>query len=146
MVAFYNSDATGTPGTCQVEVVGTFATDVAFADVFLSSQDQLRPLQQFGDRVTHIERFGAGCSISASYPLTLELIVGTLQWYNRCWMLMLDGLLCLLMILMAFIVEAALAFVLARHSWQWSGERYPPRMCFNDSNTTPFNTTFVLEA
>lgn len=43
MVAFYNSDATGTPGTSQVEVVGTFAADVAFADVFLWCQDQLRP-------------------------------------------------------------------------------------------------------
>ena len=37
---------------------------------------------------------------------------------------MLDGLMPLLMILMAFGVEAALAFFLARHSWQWSGERY----------------------
>ena len=45
-------------------------------------------------------------------------------------MLMLDGLLSLLMILMAFGVEAALAFFLARHSWQWSGERYPLRVNF----------------
>lgn len=43
---------------------------------------------------------------------------------------MLDGLLSLLMILMAFSVEAALAFFLARHSWQWSGEEYPPRKTF----------------
>ena len=43
---------------------------------------------------------------------------------------MLDGLLSLLMILMAFSVEAALAFFLARHSWQWSGDDYSPRMRF----------------
>ena len=45
-------------------------------------------------------------------------------------MLMLDGLMSLLMNLMAFRVEAALAFVLARHSWQWSGGRYFPRATF----------------
>ena len=45
-------------------------------------------------------------------------------------MLMLDSLLALLMILMAFSVKAALAFFLARHSWQWSGERYLPRMAY----------------
>ena len=43
---------------------------------------------------------------------------------------MLDGLMPLLMILMAFGVEAALAFFLARHSWQWSGERYLPNIAF----------------
>lgn len=48
MVAFHNSDATGTPGTSQVEVVGTFATDVAFANVFLSSQDQLKSFNYLG--------------------------------------------------------------------------------------------------
>ena len=35
VVAFDNSDATGTPGTSQVEIIGTFATDMAFADMFL---------------------------------------------------------------------------------------------------------------
>ena len=43
---------------------------------------------------------------------------------------MLDGLLSLLKVLMAFRVEAALAFFLARHSWQWSGEIYQPRKTF----------------
>ena len=43
---------------------------------------------------------------------------------------MLDSLLALLMVWMAFSVEAALAFFLARHSWQWSGERYLPRKAF----------------
>lgn len=42
VVAFHNSDATGTPGTSQVEVVGTLTTDVAFANMFLSSQVQLK--------------------------------------------------------------------------------------------------------
>lgn len=58
---------------------------------------------------------------------------------------MLNGLLCLLNILMAFRVEAALAFFLARHSWQWSGERYSPRtmfMNYEDQNTFSFTTTF----
>lgn len=122
MIALHNSDATGTPGTSQVEVVGTLATDVAFANVFLMSQDQLEPLKSFADCITHIERFSVGRSVSASYPLTLELVVRALQGCYRRWMLMLDGLLPLLMILMAFSVEAALAFFLARHSWQWSGE------------------------
>ena len=48
MVAFHNSDATGTPGTSQVEIVGTFTTNVAVANVFLSSQDQLKPWKHFG--------------------------------------------------------------------------------------------------
>lgn len=48
MVAFYNSDTTGTPRTSQVEIIGTFATDVAFAYVFLSSQDQLKSLKHLG--------------------------------------------------------------------------------------------------
>ena len=43
---------------------------------------------------------------------------------------MLNGLLALLMVLMAFIVKAALAFFLARHSWQWSGEYISPRKSF----------------
>ena len=55
---------------------------------------------------------------------------------------MLDGLLPLLTILMAFIVEAALAFVLARHSWQWSGDRY---LVYGDSDTTSFTTTRFWE-
>lgn len=48
MVAFHNSDATGTPGTSQIEVVGTFATDVAFANVFLLSQDLFKPFKGSG--------------------------------------------------------------------------------------------------
>lgn len=45
MITFHNSDATGPPSTSQVEVIGTLATDVTFANVFLLSQDQLEPLK-----------------------------------------------------------------------------------------------------
>ena len=48
VVAFHNGDATGTPGTSEVEVIGTFATDVAFANVFLWSQDQLKHFKDLG--------------------------------------------------------------------------------------------------
>lgn len=46
VVAFDNCDATGTPGASEVEIVGTFTTDVALANVFLSRQDQLKHLGQ----------------------------------------------------------------------------------------------------
>ena len=48
MVAFHDGDATGTPGTSQIEVVGTLATDVTFANVLLWSQDQLKPVKHMG--------------------------------------------------------------------------------------------------
>lgn len=48
VVAFHDSNATGTPSTSQVEIVGTFATDVTFANVLLSSQDQLKPCKHLG--------------------------------------------------------------------------------------------------
>ena len=48
MVAFHNSDATSTPSTSQVEVVGTFTTYVAFANVFLSGQVEFRPFKHLG--------------------------------------------------------------------------------------------------
>ena len=50
VVAFHNCDATGTPGTSEVKIIGTFTTDVALANVFLSSQDQLKHLGQLGIR------------------------------------------------------------------------------------------------
>ena len=55
---------------------------------------------------------------------------------------MLDSLLALLMVLMAFSVEAALAFFLARHSWQWSGERYLPRKPFVMNNIPRLSAKF----
>lgn len=48
VVAFHNGDATGTPGTSEVEVIGTLATDVTFANVFLWSQDQLKRFTHSG--------------------------------------------------------------------------------------------------
>ena len=50
VVALHNCDATGTPGTSEVKIIGTFTTDVALANVFLSSQDQLKHLGQLGVR------------------------------------------------------------------------------------------------
>ena len=50
VVAFHNGDATSTPGTSEVKVIGTFTTDVALTNVFLSSQDQLKHLEQLGVR------------------------------------------------------------------------------------------------
>ena len=35
MVTFHNSDATATPGTSQVEIIGAFAAYMAFANMFL---------------------------------------------------------------------------------------------------------------
>ena len=57
-------------------------------------------------------------------------------------MLMLDSLLALLMVLMAFSVKAALAFFLARHSWQWSGGRYLPRKAFMMNNIPRLSEKF----
>ena len=48
MVAFDDGNATGTPGTSQIEIVGAFTANVTFANMFLSSQDQFRPLQHVG--------------------------------------------------------------------------------------------------
>ena len=56
-------------------------------------------------------------------------------------MLMLDGLLALRMVLMAFSVKA-LALFLARHSWQWSGERYLPRKAFMMNNIPRLSEKF----
>ena len=78
VVAFHNSDATGAPGTSEVKIIGTFTTDVALANMFLSSQDQLKHLGnwEFGNahRVTRhwalYQRIlptdiGTGCQCSA---------------------------------------------------------------------------------
>ena len=48
VVAFHDSNAAGTPSTSQVEIVGTFATDVTFANMLLLSQDQLKPFKRLG--------------------------------------------------------------------------------------------------
>ena len=48
VVAFHNGDATGTPGTSEVEIVGTLATDMVLANVFLLSQDQRKHFKHSG--------------------------------------------------------------------------------------------------
>lgn len=48
MVAFHNGDTTGPPGAREVEVIRTLATDVAFANVFLWRQDQLKRFTHSG--------------------------------------------------------------------------------------------------
>ena len=48
VVAFHNGDATGTPGTSEVEIVGTLATDMVLANVFLLSQYQRKHFKHSG--------------------------------------------------------------------------------------------------